>query len=41
MEGTGVQNSIHIHLVSKTSKAAGHIDNITLGEGMVLRLPKH
>jgi acetolactate decarboxylase len=40
MEGTGVQNAIHIHLVSKTSKAAGHIDNITLGEGMVLRLPK-
>ena len=39
MEGTGVQNAIHIHLVSKTSKAAGHIDNITLGEGMVLRLP--
>jgi acetolactate decarboxylase len=40
MEGTGVQNAIHIHLVSKTSKAAGHIDNITLGENMVLRLPK-
>ena len=40
MEGTGVQNAIHIHLVSKTGKAAGHIDNITLGEGMVLRLPK-
>ncbi len=40
MEGTGVHNALHIHLVSKTSKAAGHIDNITLGEGMVLRLPK-
>ncbi len=40
MEGTDAQNVIHIHLVSKTSKAAGHIDNITLGEGMVLRLPK-
>jgi acetolactate decarboxylase len=40
MEGTGVQNAIHIHLVSKTGKTAGHIDNITLGEGMVLRLPK-
>ena len=40
MEGTGVQNAIHIHLVSKTGKAAGHIDNITLGDGMVLRLPK-
>ncbi len=40
MEGTDAQNVIHIHLISKTSKAAGHIDNITLGEGMVLRLPK-
>ncbi len=40
MEGTDNQNVIHIHLVSKTGKAAGHIDNITLGEGMMLRLPK-
>lgn len=39
-EGSGMQNAIHIHLVSKTGKAAGHIDDITLGEGMVLRLPK-
>ena len=39
-EGSGMQNTIHIHLVSRTSKAAGHIDNITLSEGMVLRLPK-
>lgn len=39
-EGSGIQNAIHIHLVTKSSKAAGHIDNITLGEGMVLRLPK-
>ncbi len=39
-EGSGMQNAIHIHLVSKTSKAAGHIDDIVLGEGMVLRLPK-
>jgi acetolactate decarboxylase len=39
-EGSGMQNVIHIHLVSRTSKAAGHIDNITLGDGMVLRLPK-
>lgn len=39
-EGSAMQNVIHIHLVSRTSKAAGHIDNITLGEGMVLRLPK-
>lgn len=40
MQGTDAQNVIHIHLVSKASKAAGHIDNMTLGEGMVLRLPK-
>ena len=39
-EGSGMENMIHIHLVSKTSKAAGHIDDISLGEGMVLRLPK-
>ena len=39
-EDSGIQNFIHIHLVSRSSKAAGHIDNITFGEGMVLRLPK-
>jgi hypothetical protein len=35
-----MENAIHIHLVSRTSKAAGHIDDLTLGENMVLRLPK-
>jgi acetolactate decarboxylase len=39
-EGSGMENAIHIHLVSKTSKAAGHIDDITFGDGMMLRLPK-
>lgn len=39
-EGSGMENEIHIHLVSRTSKAAGHIDELTLGENMVLRLPK-
>ena len=39
-EGTGMQNSIHIHLVSRANKASGHIDDITLGEGMVIRLPR-
>jgi acetolactate decarboxylase len=39
-EGSGIKNAIHIHLVSRTSKASGHIDDITLGGGMVLRLPK-
>jgi len=39
-EGSGMENAIHIHLVSRVSKAAGHIDLITLGNGMVLRLPQ-
>jgi acetolactate decarboxylase len=39
-EGSGMQNVIHIHLVSRTSRAAGHIDDITFGDGMVLRLPR-
>jgi acetolactate decarboxylase len=39
-EGSGMKNAIHIHLVSRTSKASGHIDDITLGENMFLRLPK-
>ncbi len=39
-EGSGMENYIHIHLVSKTGKAAGHIDDITFGDSMVLRLPK-
>ena len=38
-EGSGMENAIHIHVVSRTSKASGHIDDIILGEGMVLRLP--
>jgi acetolactate decarboxylase len=40
-EGSGTENMIHIHLISKTGKAAGHIDDITFGDGMVLRLPKN
>jgi len=39
-EGSGMQNAIHIHLVSRASKASGHIDDIALGEDMLLRLPK-
>jgi len=39
-EESGMVNTIHMHLVSRTSKAAGHIDDITFSEGMVLRLPK-
>jgi acetolactate decarboxylase len=39
-EGSGMLNAIHIHLVSRTSKASGHIDDITFGDNMVLRLPQ-
>ncbi len=39
-EGSGIKNAIHIHLVSRASSAAGHIDDLTLGEGMVLKLPQ-
>ena len=39
-ENSGIENAIHIHLVSRSSKAAGHIDDITLGTNTVLRLPK-
>jgi len=38
---SGRQNAMHIHVIAKTSKATGHIDDLTLGEGMVLRLPKN
>lgn len=31
---------MHIHMVSKDGKSAGHIDNLTLAPGMVLRLPR-
>lgn len=39
-EGSGIKNAIHIHLISRVSKASGHIDDLTLGKNMVLRLPK-
>ncbi len=39
-EGSGMENAIHIHLVSRVSKAAGHIDDLAMGGGMVLRLPQ-
>jgi acetolactate decarboxylase len=37
---SGLKNAIHIHFVSRTDKMTGHIDNITLGSGMTLYLPK-
>ena len=36
-----VKNTLHIHLVSRDGKSAGHIDNIALAGGMTLRLPKN
>lgn len=38
---SGIKNAIHIHLISKDSKASGHVDDISAGKDMVLRLPKH
>lgn len=38
--GSSAKNSIHIHFVSRADKATGHIDDLTLGTGMTLRLPK-
>lgn len=35
-----VSNVIHIHFVSRDGRAAGHIDNITLGDNGILRLPR-
>lgn len=37
---SGLKNAIHIHLVTRDGKSAGHIDNITLAPGMTLRLPQ-
>lgn len=39
-EGSGAKNAMHIHLLSRDGKSAGHIDNLILAPGMTLRLPK-
>jgi acetolactate decarboxylase len=36
---SGQTNALHIHFVSRKGEAAGHVDDMTLGSGMVLRLP--
>lgn len=36
---SGEKNLVHMHLVSRTTKATGHIDDMRFGKGMVLRLP--
>lgn len=36
----GRQNAMHIHVIAKAGKDTGHIDDLTLGAGMTLRLPK-
>lgn len=38
--GSGARNAMHIHMVTRDGKSAGHIDNLILGPGMTLRLPK-
>ncbi len=38
---TGVKNAIHIHLISRDRKMAGHIDDLTLAAGMKLLLPQN
>ena len=35
-----VKNAIHIHMVTRDSKSAGHIDDVALANGMKLFLPK-
>jgi len=37
--GSDEKNAVHMHLVSRTTKATGHIDDITFGKGITLRLP--
>jgi len=37
--GSGDKNTVHMHLVSRSTKATGHIDDITFGKGVTLRLP--
>lgn len=39
-EESGQKNFIHLHLVTQDGAAAGHIDDILLAPGMVLRLPQ-
>lgn len=39
-QGISQGNDIHIHFVSRDSKATGHIDDIALGKDMMLRLPQ-
>lgn len=39
--GGSAKNAMHIHMVARDGKSAGHIDNLTLAPGMVLRLPRN
>lgn len=32
--------NMHIHFITKDNMVAGHVDDLELGEGMILRLPK-
>jgi hypothetical protein len=35
------RNAIHIHMVTKDGKSAGHIDDFQFGTDMKLRLPEN
>jgi acetolactate decarboxylase len=37
---SGAKNAVHMHFISRSSKAAGHVDDIALTEGMTLFLPE-
>lgn len=32
--------NMHLHMITRDQKLAGHVDGLTLGEGMVFKLPK-
>ncbi len=38
---SGQKNAVHMHFISRKTKATGHIDDITLGKGMMLYLPEY
>lgn len=40
MKDKDVKNALHIHVVSKDGKSAGHIDHLSLAGSMTLRLPE-
>lgn len=37
--GSNEKNAVHMHMISRTTRATGHIDDMTFEKGMTLRLP--